>query len=95
MKVKAHVFVSGIVQGVFFRTEARSEAMKRNVTGWVRNTFDGRVEAVFEGEKGDVEKLVKFCRKGPPSAQVTKVDVRWEEYTGEFKIFTIQRTVRL
>ena len=92
MNVRAHVFVSGRVQGVFFRIETRSEAMKRNVAGWVMNTSDGSVEAIFEGKKGDVEQLIDFCRKGPPNAQVTKIDVQWETYTGGFKAFKIQRT---
>jgi len=90
MKVRAHVFISGRVQGVFFRSETRYEANRRNVTGWVRNLPDGRVEAVFEGEKDDVEKLNEFCRKGPPGANVTKVQVSWENHTGEFKNFKIR-----
>jgi len=95
MKVRAHIFVSGRVQGVFFRVETRYEAMKRNITGWVRNTSGGRVEAIFEGEREDVEKLIEFCRKGPSGARVTKVDVQWEEYSGEFKDFKIRRSVIL
>lgn len=90
MNVRAHVFVSGRVQGVFFRSETRYEANRRNVAGWVRNTSDGRVEAVFEGEKEDVEKVIDFCRRGPPGARVTKVDVQWEGYTGEFRDFRIR-----
>jgi len=90
MTVRAHVFVSGRVQGVFFRSETHYEAKRRNVAGWVRNTSDGRVEAVFEGEKGDVEKMIDFCRRGPSGARVTKVDVRWEDYTGEFRDFRIR-----
>ena len=93
MKVRAHIFVSGRVQGVFFRVETRYEAMKRNITGWVRNTSGGRVEAIFEGKREDVEKLIEFCRKGPSGARVTKVDVQWEEYSGEFKDFKIRRSV--
>ena len=93
MKARAHIFVSGRVQGVFFRVETRYEAMKRNVAGWVRNTSGGRVEAIFEGEREDVEKLIDFCRKGPSGARVTKIDVQWEEYSGEFKDFKIQRSV--
>jgi len=95
MKVRAHVFVSGRVQVVFFRMETRYEAMKRNIVGWVRNTSDGRVESIFEGERGDVERLIDFCRMGPPGARVTKIDVQWEEYTGEFKDFKIRRAVIL
>jgi acylphosphatase len=95
MKVRAHIFVSGRVQGVFFRMETCDEATKRNITGWVRNTSSDRVEAIFEGEKEDVEKLIKFCKSGPPAARVTKIDVQWEEYTGEFKSFKIRRTAVL
>jgi acylphosphatase len=95
MKVRAHVLISGRVQGVFFRVETRYEAMKRNVSGWVRNTSGGRVEAIFEGERGDVEQLIDFCRRGPTSAQVAKIDVQWEEYSGEFKDFKIRRTAIL
>jgi len=89
VKVRAHVYVSGRVQGVFFRYETRREAVKRNVKGWVRNLPDGRVEAVFEGEKEDVEKLIDFCHKGPPLAKVEKVEVFWEKYKGEFKDFKL------
>ena len=92
MNARAHVFVIGRVQGVFFRVETSSEAIKRNVAGWVRNTSEGRVEAIFEGEKADVEQLVNFCRRGPPGSRVTEIDVHWETYTGEFNSFKIQRT---
>ena len=95
MKVRAHIFVSGRVQGVFFRVETRYEAMRRKVAGWVRNTSGGRVEAIFEGEREDVEKLIDFCGRGPSGARVTKIDVQWEEYTGEFKDFKIRRSVIL
>ncbi len=70
-------------------------ATRRNIAGWVRNTFGGRVEAIFEGEKNDVEKLVEFCRSGPSGSRVTKVDVQWEEYTGEYRDFKIRRSVVL
>lgn len=90
LKVRAHVYVSGRVQGVFFRTEAQDEAARHDVTGWVRNLPDGRVEAVFEGEKENVDKLVAFCRRGPQGAHVAKVEVSWESSTGEFKNFRIR-----
>ncbi|MBS7657973.1 MAG: acylphosphatase [Candidatus Bathyarchaeia archaeon] len=89
MKARAHVFVSGLVQGVFFRWETRKNALKNNVKGWVRNLRDGRVEAVFEGEKEDIEKMIKFCEKGPPGAKVEKVEVKWEDYKGEYESFEI------
>ena len=90
MKVRAHIFVGGRVQGVFLRSNTRHEANSRNVTGWVRNLPDGRVEAVFEGEKDDVDRLIEFYRRGPPGARVTKVDVSWDEYTGGFRGFKIR-----
>ncbi|MDH5448807.1 MAG: acylphosphatase [Candidatus Bathyarchaeota archaeon] len=89
MKVKAHMFVSGRVQGVFFRSETRREAYRYNVTGWVRNLPDGGVEAVFEGKKESVEKLIEFCNRGPPGARVTKTKVVFEIYSGEFVDFRI------
>jgi acylphosphatase len=92
MKVRAHVYISGRVQGVFFRAETRNKALKNNVTGWIRNTFDNRVEAVFEGERNDVEKLLIFCRRGPPMANITKINVNWENYLGIFNGFQIRKT---
>ncbi len=89
-KVRAHVFVSGRVQGVFFRYETRQHARRVGVTGWVRNLPDGRVEAVFEGEKEAVDYMIEFCRRGPPAARVEKVEVIWEPYKGEFDSFTIR-----
>ena len=92
MKVRVHVFITGKVQGVFYRVKTRSEAKKRNVVGWVRNLPDGRVEAVFEGKKEDVDKLIDYCRKGPQGAYVTKIDVYPEEKTYKFNNFEIRRT---
>jgi len=90
MKVRAHAYISGRVQGVFFRYETKREAVKRNVKGWVRNLPDGRVEALFEGEKENVLELIEFCKRGPPGARVKSVKVEWNEYTGEFKDFYIR-----
>jgi acylphosphatase len=78
------------VQGIFFRNETQDEALRHNITGWVRNLPDGRVEAIFEGEKDRVDSLIEFCRRGPPGARVTGVDVVWEGYTGKFKTFSIR-----
>ncbi|MEM2226011.1 MAG: acylphosphatase [Candidatus Bathyarchaeia archaeon] len=89
--VRAHVFVSGLVQGVFFRHETAKRAIRLGVKGWVRNLPDGRVEAIFEGERESVEKLLEFCRHGPPGAIVEDLEVRWEDYRGEFKDFRVIR----
>ena len=90
MKVRVHVYVSGRVQGVFFRGEMQDEAIRQSVTGWVRNLRDGRVEAVFEGEEDNVERLVEFCRRGPPGARVAHVDVFHEVHAGEFQDFQVR-----
>ena len=82
-RTRAHVFVSGKVQGVYFRATTRDTARERGVDGWVRNLDDGRVEAVFEGPEEAVERLVEFCHKGSPAARVDDVDVAYEEPQGE------------
>ena len=86
-KTRAHLFVSGIVQGVFFRQKTKRQAENLEVTGWIRNLPDGRVEAVFEGEEEAVKALVDYCHHGPSYAMVTNVDVVWELYRGEFSGF--------
>jgi acylphosphatase len=90
MKVRAHIFIRGRVQGVFFRSETTYEAKQLDVTGWVRNVPDGRVEAIFEGEQENVKALVEFCKRGPPGARVTNVDIIWENYIGEFRNFEVK-----
>jgi acylphosphatase len=90
MKSRAHVLVSGRVQGVFFRARTMNRAVNLGVNGWVMNLSDGRVEAVFEGEDEAVKALVDFCRHGPSGAVVTNVEVKWEPFTGEFKAFGIR-----
>jgi acylphosphatase len=89
MKVRAHLFISGMVQGVFFRTSTKSEATRLGVQGWVRNLSDGRVELIAEGEKLDVEKLIVWCHRGPVGARVINVDSQWESYTGEYSSFSV------
>ncbi len=88
-KVRAHVFVSGRVQGVFFRSETADLATEVGVAGWVRNLPDGRVEAVFEGDKPKVESMISFCKAGPSGAHVTGLDLKWELFKGEFKSFRV------
>ena len=90
MKARAHVYVSGRVQGVFFRYHTWEEARRLGLGGWVRNTSDGRVEALVEGDKKSIEELLNFCHRGPPGARVANVDVKWEPYRGEFPDFEIR-----
>ncbi len=88
-EIRAHVHVSGRVQGVVFRESTRREAEARGVTGWVRNLPDGRVEALFEGEEDDVHAVVQWCHRGPSRARVDGVQVEWEPSTNEFDDFQI------
>jgi acylphosphatase len=91
MNTRVHVFVSGKVQGVFFRSNTRDMAGKLGLSGWVKNLADGRVEAVFEGETEAVEKMLEWCRKGPEYAKVTDLEVVSEVYRGEFEGFSLRR----
>ena len=81
--VRARALISGRVQGVFFRHQTARAARARLLGGWVRNLADGRVEAVFEGPRNEVEALLRWAETGPPSARVDAVEVRWEPPTGE------------
>lgn len=79
---RRHVWVTGVVQGVYFRSSTARMARDTGVAGWVRNLRDGRVEAVFEGEPGAVEAAVTWCRSGPVRALVERVDVAEEPPEG-------------
>jgi acylphosphatase len=81
-RTRKHVFVSGTVQGVYFRATTRDEARQRGVDGWVRNLEDGRVEAVFEGPQDAVDEMVAFCHEGSSAARVEDVEVTDEEPQG-------------
>ena len=89
VKVRVHVFVCGRVQGVFFRQSTQLQAEGLDVKGWVRNLPDGRVEAVFEGEEQRVKTIVDYCRHGPSAAKVENVEVKHEDYKGEFSDFEL------
>jgi acylphosphatase len=89
VKARAHVLVSGRVQGVYYRSYAQDAARSLGVTGWVRNTTAGQVEAVFEGEEEEVRSMLEWCWRGSPSSSVEKVEVEWEKPTGEFKDFSV------
>ncbi len=79
---RARVIVHGRVQGVWFRESTRREADMRRVNGWVRNRYDGTVEAVFEGNPHAVAQMVAWCRNGPDRAEVTEIEVFEEEPVG-------------
>jgi acylphosphatase len=81
-RTRAHVFVSGTLQGVYYRANTRDAAREYGVDGWVRNLEDGRVEAVFEGQDGDVESVMEWCHEGSPRARVEDVTVEYEDAEG-------------
>ena len=87
---RVHVYISGRVQGVFFRAETQRAAVGFNLTGWVRNLANGRVEALLEGEDESVDKMLTWCHIGPPAARVEEVLTKEEPYTGEFSDFSIK-----
>lgn len=89
-KARAHIFVSGRTQGVFFRQNTQKKAQFLGLTGWVRNLADGRVETIFEGEKEKVEKMIEWLKRGPILAKVNGLEAEWEEYKGEFNDFEIR-----
>jgi acylphosphatase len=88
-KARVHVLIEGRVQGVFFRASTRDEARARGLAGWARNLSDGRVEALFEGDKRVVEDMLRWCHKGPPYAYVDRVEVEWQPYHGDLTDFRI------
>lgn len=86
---EAHVTVSGRVQGVFFRASTREVAMQWGVRGFVRNLPGRRVEAVLQGERAAVEKVIAFMREGPPGAQVAEIRVDWRPASGPYGGFDV------
>ena len=89
MDIRAHVYISGRVQGVFYRSTTRDRAEQLGLTGWVRNTSDGKVEAIFEGEETAIKDIIVWCHKGPRSADVSDVTVEYPKFLGEFEEFCI------
>ncbi|RJQ38165.1 acylphosphatase [Candidatus Microgenomates bacterium] len=86
---QAHIIISGFVQGVGFRHFVKKNAIKLGLTGWVRNTQDGKVEAIFQGEKENIEEIIKVCKKGPFISEVKNMEVKWEEGKEKFAGFEI------
>jgi len=89
-KRRAHIFVSGRVQGVFFRASAQKRARELELGGWAHNLVDGRVEFVVEGEKEHVTQFIEWCKVGTPLARVENIEVREENCVGEFDNFAIR-----
>lgn len=86
---RAHIFVSGRVQGVGFRAFVQHTAQTMNLTGWVKNLYDGRVEVLTEGLEDDINALIDKLKEGPIGSRVDSVDVNWEKYQGGQENFRI------
>lgn len=89
-RIGIHVYISGRVQGVNYRYSTVHQAQKLGLTGWVKNLYDGRVEALFEGEEELVDKMLSWCYQGPPMAYVTNVETFKKEYSGQYQAFTVR-----
>lgn len=87
---RAHVRISGQVQGVFFRDSTRQKAEELGLAGWVKNLPDGRVEAVFEGPSERVREMVRWCEEGPQNASVEDVDKDFEDPGGDLEVFEVR-----
>ena len=86
---QAHLTISGRVQGVFYRASCQEVASRYGLTGWVRNLSTGQVEILVQGEKDKIEKLINWCKKGPPGAKVNDVEIAWREDLEEQDSFKI------
>ena len=91
MDARARILITGLVQGVFFRREMTDLARRLGISGWVKNLQDGRVEALAEGERIQLDELIRFCHVGPRGSVVRKVEVEWADYSGEFRGFRIAK----
>lgn len=87
---RVEIRVKGRVQGVFYRVNTQEQAEKLGLTGWVRNTPDGTVEIVAEGEEAKLRSFVDWCRRGPTSAHVEDIRVNFSDATGDFESFNIK-----
>ena len=86
---QAHLIISGKVQGVFYRDSCQEIAQGLILTGWVKNMPNGQVEVLVQGEKEKIEKLIEWCKKGPPEARIDNVEVRWNRIVNNFESFFI------
>ncbi len=88
MKKSVRLYITGTVQGVFFRAFVKENAERQNVKGFVRNLEDGRIEIFLEGDANGVNKMIELCGKGPKHSQIRKVDIKPERFQ-DFKVFKV------
>ena len=91
MLTGVHLIAHGKVQGVWYRASTQEQALNLGLCGWVKNCSDGSVEIHAEGEKDILEQFIDWCRKGPPAAQVSTLDIEWVDSQG-LTDFEIQAT---
>jgi acylphosphatase len=89
MKLRLQVKISGKVQGVWFRLNTKKKADDLNINGWVKNTIDGKVEAIFEGNEENLHKMIKWCLVGSPNSKVKKIEISKNDFQNEFNSFSI------
>ena len=87
---RVHIFVNGRVQGVFFRQATKVIAIKNNVTGWVKNLDDGRVEILIEGDDKCIDSVIAWCDCGPANSRVDDIQINNENYLGSFENFEVR-----
>ena len=87
---QAQLIISGKVQGVFYRTSCQEVAQGLGLAGWARNLSTGQVEVLAQGEKEKIEKLIEWCKKGPPGARVNEVRTEWQDLSGKISNFTVK-----
>ncbi len=88
MKKSVRLYITGTVQGVFFRAFVKENAERQNVKGFIRNLEDGRIEIFLEGDANSVNKMMELCQKGPKHSQIRKVDIKPERFQ-DFKVFKV------
>lgn len=88
--ISVRLLIRGKVQGVYYRYNMQQVAKKNSVVGWVRNLSDGKVEALLEGSKEEVNKVIEWSKMGPENARVDEVKVDYEQYVGNYKDFMIR-----
>lgn len=90
---KLHAYISGRVQGVWYRASTQRTAKSLGLVGWVRNLTDGRVELVASGDEAQLKKLLDWCYQGPELAEVTQIDVSWSDASEPFDDFETRPTM--
>ena len=89
VKQRIHIFLTGKVQGVFFRQATKVVAIKNNVTGWVKNLENGEVEILLEGDDKNVNSVIDWCRNGPANSRVDEIKIKQEEFSGQYSNFEV------